>query len=326
VPSGGTVQVVPSQEGLVFDADKTAAALTTAADDPAPRNAEVAFTRTEPKLTTEEAKALGVKELVSTFTTRHPCCAPRVKNIHRIADIVDGAIVRPGATFSLNQYAGKRTTDRGFVLAPMIFDGEYKDDVGGGVSQFATTFYNAVFFGGYKAAYHKAHSYYISRYPPGREATVSWPHPDLKFVNDSPAGILIKTSYSSTSITVSFYGDKQGKTVTSETGERTNFTDPPTQRKANAAMAPGSERTVQRGSRGFDITVWRITKTADGDTRKEKFFTRYKPEPTIVEYGPGTPAPTSPEPSPDQPGSPEPPDTPRPPATPPGSTQGPSNP
>ena len=111
-------------------------------------------------------------------------------NIHKIADTVDGAIVKPGATFSLNGYVGPRTVEKGYVLAPMIFDGEFRDDVGGGVSQFATTMYNAIFFGGYRFGTHKAHSYYISRYPAGREATVSWQHPDLSFTNNSSAGIL----------------------------------------------------------------------------------------------------------------------------------------
>jgi vancomycin resistance protein YoaR len=79
------------------------------------------------------------------------------------------------------------------------------DDVGGGISQIATTVFNAVFFGGYPI--HQPHSYYIRRYPMGREATVSLPAPDLVFTNDTKAGILIYTSYTDTAITVTLYGD-----------------------------------------------------------------------------------------------------------------------
>jgi vancomycin resistance protein YoaR len=98
-----------------------------------------------------------------------------VTNIHRIADIVDGHVVRPGETFSLNGFVGRRDRARGFVPAPVILNGRFVDDVGGGVSQFATTLFNAVFFGGLQDLTHTPHIYYISRYPAGRGATVSFP-------------------------------------------------------------------------------------------------------------------------------------------------------
>lgn len=312
--SGTTVTVRPSEDGLRFDAEKTAQALLSAAQQPAPRTTDAALSVKPPGLTTDGARALKITELVSTFTTNHPCCAARVKNIHIIADDVDGTIVRPGEEFSLNRVAGKRTTDRGYVSAPMIFDGDYKDEIGGGVSQFATTIYNAVFFGGYDFVSYKAHSYYISRYPPGREATVSWPAPDLKFRNNSESGILIKTSYSGTSISVSLYGTKH-VSVTAEAGERTNFTEPTERREPDPALPPGKEVLKQKGSQGFDITVWRVMSFKDGRTKREKFSTRYKPEPRIITFGPGSPSP-GPSPTPG-PGDTPAPSTPQPPATPP---------
>jgi vancomycin resistance protein YoaR len=311
VVAGSGVNVQASEDGRTFDAEGTADAMTKAARRDSGRNAVVAFEREEPSLTTEEARNMRIRELVSSFTTNHPCCAPRVTNIHKIADIVNNTVIKPGETFSLNQRVGRRTAARGFVLAPMIFDGEYKDDVGGGVSQFATTFFNAVFFGGYQVVSHTPHSYYISRYPPGREATMSWPAPDLRFRNDSNSGILVRTSYSSSSITVSFFGDKEGKVVRSSTGERTNFTEPTEQRKANPALPPGQERVVQSGHGGFDIVVTR-TITQNGKSRTQRFFTRYKAEPKIIEVGPGSPRPATPKPG----ASPGPKATPRPPQTP----------
>lgn len=320
--NGTTVSVVAGEDGRRFDAAATARALGAAAGRRTGRTASAVFSSVEPDLTTDAAKGLRIKELVSSFTTQHPCCPPRVHNIHKISDVVNNTIVRPGATFSLNGHVGPRTTEKGYVLAPMIFDGEFRDDVGGGVSQFATTMYNAIFFGGYRLESYKAHSYYISRYPAGREATISWQHPDLRFTNNSNSGILIRTSYSSTSITVSFYGDKEGKVVTAEAGPRTRITEPPEQRKANPALAPGQERVTQGGARGFDIVVFRVI-NRDGEVTRTRFFTRYKPEPRIVEYGPGEPSPSpslSPEPDdrePRRPGeepeTPEPTDSPEPP-------------
>ena len=304
--NGAVASVVAGQAGRTFDPKATAVRLADAADRENDRVAEAAFKDSEPELTTDEAKDLNIHELVSSFTTNHPCCAPRVSNIHKIADTVDGAIVRPGASFSLNGYVGPRTVEKGYVLAPMIFDGEFKDDVGGGVSQFATTMFNAIFFGGYRFNTYKAHSYYISRYPAGREATVSWPNPDLAFTNNSSSGILIKAFYSSTSITVSFYGDKEGKDVSAEAGPRTNPTQPGEERRTNPALPPGAERVMQGGGPGFDIVVMRIIRK-DGDETSQRFFTRYKPEPRIIEVGPKPKASPSPSPS----GSPGPTDEPR---------------
>src|SRR5680860_457280 len=145
----------------------------------------------EPDVTAEALAELGVEHLVSKFTTYHDCCANRVANIHLMADTVDGVIVMPGEEFSLNGFVGERTTAKGYLPAGTIIDGEIVDTVGGGVSQFATTFYNAVFWGGYEDVTHKPHSFYFSRYPEGIEATISWPQPDLQFRNNDGSGVLI---------------------------------------------------------------------------------------------------------------------------------------
>ncbi len=194
--------------------------------------------------------------------------------------MIDGTVVKPGETFSVNGAVGERTRAKGFVAAPAIFQGEYVDEVGGGISQFATTMFNAIFFGGYEFTEYKAHSYYISRYPMGREATLAWPSVDLAFRNDSDAGIYIDTSYTDTSITVTFYGNTDVD-VTSSSGEPHNYKDPPTQCKENSSLSKGERNVVQEGKRGFDIVVRRIFKNSNRDA--ERFFTRYLPEPRIVE-------------------------------------------
>jgi len=149
---------------------------------------------------------LGISELIGEFTTEHPADQDRVINIQRMADIVRGAVVEPGETFSLNGYVGERTPGTGFVPAGVIYDGVFAEDVGGGVSQFATTLFNAAFFGGLDFVQYQPHSIYIDRYPFGREATVSWPSVDLKVRNPTDFPVLIWTEYSPTSITVKLFG------------------------------------------------------------------------------------------------------------------------
>ena len=115
--------------------------------------------------------------VVSRFVTYYRCCEPRVTNIKRAAAILDGLTIKPGATFSLNRALGERTRVRGFVPAPTISGGRLVNSVGGGISQLATTLYNAAFFAGLELVAHTPHSFYISRYPKGREATISWAVP-----------------------------------------------------------------------------------------------------------------------------------------------------
>ncbi len=152
-----------------------------------------------------ELEELGINELVASFTTNHACCQNRVDNIHRIADITRGVVIRPGATFSVNGYVGRRTEENGFVADGVIKNGIFEKEVGGGISQYATTLFNSAFYAGLDFGEYQSHSIYISRYPYGVEATLSFPHPDLQIINSTPYGILIWPTYTDSSITVNLY-------------------------------------------------------------------------------------------------------------------------
>lgn len=151
------------------------------------------------------ADSFGIREPIASFTTNHSCCQSRVDNIHRIADLVRGVIIEPGATFSINEYVGERTIDNGFASAGAIERGHLVEDVGGGVSQFATTLFNAAFFAGLDFADYQSHTIYFSRYPRGREATLGFPAPDLALTNETPYAMLIWPTYTDTSITVELW-------------------------------------------------------------------------------------------------------------------------
>ncbi|HVF03511.1 MAG TPA: VanW family protein [Frankiaceae bacterium] len=271
----GKLTIGTSQNGAEVDRDALAGGLLPVLTRTSARTLALKIETVEPRLSTAKAKTLGIKEKVGEFTTHHPCCRPRVRNIHLMADIVEGAVVLPGETFSLNGHVGARDRGRGFVEAPMILNGKFVPSVGGGVSQFATTMFNAVFFGGFEDVSHKAHSYWIRRYPPGREATVSSPAPDLKWRNDSKYGVLITTSYTERSITVTFWSTKRYD-IESITGDPYNFRSFRTQYDYSSTC----ESTA--GERGFDINVWRVFKVGGKEIKREKFFTRYLPEPRFI--------------------------------------------
>ena len=165
------------------------------------RAVNAVYTTTPPKVTTEALQALGPATVIGEFQT-NGFAADSGQNIKRVADQVDGATVKPGDTFSLNGFTGPRDASQGYVEAGIIEDGVPARGIGGGISQFATTLYNATYFAGLDEVEHKEHSYAISRYPAGREATVFEGAIDLKFRNDGDTPILIRTAWTPSSIKV----------------------------------------------------------------------------------------------------------------------------
>ncbi len=201
---GGQVLIVEGEPATVCCSADTSTRINTALHARSV-GAEVAYTETPRPKGREWAATLGVKELVGEFTTRYPAGQPRVVNIKRIAELTQGALIEPGKTFSINEFVGRRTVENGFVSGGVIQDGVFQEDVGGGISQYATTLFNASFFGGLDFAKYQSHSIYISRYPYGREATVSFPAPDLEITNSTPYTVLVWPTATDTSITVQLY-------------------------------------------------------------------------------------------------------------------------
>ena len=161
----------------------------------------------------------GVRELVGEFTTHFTAGRSRVTNIRRIAELVQGALIAPGETWSVNDYVGRRTEAKGFVDGGVIYLGKFQKDIGGGVSQFATTIFNAAFFAGLDFGEYQAHSIYISRYPYGREATISYPHPDLQLINNTPYTMLLWPTSTEDSVTVQIYSTLHMTVVESDQWE-----------------------------------------------------------------------------------------------------------
>jgi vancomycin resistance protein YoaR len=298
------------------------------------------FRVVRPERDTNWAKSLGIKEVVSTFTTHHSCCAERVTNIHTAADYMTGTIVEPGGEFSLNDAVGPRTPERGFVSAP-VFYGEFTEDFGGGVSQLATTTFNAAFWGGFEIVEHKPHSIYFDRYPLGREATVNYPKLDLRWRNDSRHGVLVQATYDDTSITVTLFGDAEGRVVREENedgscsvansgdrlteqrcvviletipiedklipcNEATEKTDPDGD---CPELAPGQREHTEDGHEGYVVEFWRVVERPGREPEREHFTWTYRMYPETYLVGVSTePSTTAPPPT-TTPGSTAPPTT-----------------
>lgn len=228
--------------------------------------------RLEPDLTggvegVVELEALGIIEEVSTFTTNHDCCENRVVNIQLMAEIVQGYIIRPGETFDLNEIVGRRTSSAGFKPAGAIANGILEAQVGGGVSQFTTTILNAAFFGGLDIVEYQSHSLYFSRYPKGREATISFPKPDFIIRNPTEYGILVWPTWTPNSITVTFYSTKNVEVFC-------------VARDGSLVSGPSEcDKTITSSSQG-QCTRWTTKRErvfANGDVQNDSVFAVYRP-------------------------------------------------
>ena len=286
-----TVTIIPSKNATILDANATAAELLDAATSGSGTGRLLFTEGGEPEYTTADVEAMGPLGLVSEFTTKTPG-VNRVHNIHLMADTIDGYVVWPGEEFSINEVVGKRTEEKGYKRDGAIIGGvvtccDSPTNVGGGVSQYGTTIYNAIFFGCYEDIEHQPHSLYISRYPEGREATLGYPKPDVRFGNDTDAPVIIRNSYDGNkTITVKFYGNNGGRTCEAERSERFNYTQPRTIYEPNSAVAPGSQRVVKKGSKGWSVTVTRVMTMPDGTVIREPFTHRYRGHVRVIEKNP----------------------------------------
>ena len=274
----GVPVVVEGSPGTTLDEVGLAAAVEAAFREyPSSRTVSVPLAALEPDLTADEARALGITDRLSRFTQAFPYAPYRVQNIGQAADFIDGTLLLPGQTFSLNETIKERTRENGYTEGIVIGPGGvFREDLGGGVSAAATTTWTAAFFAGMERVETRAHSIYISRYQPGLEATVAWGVFDMRFRNDSPHAVLIKARITNTSMTVSFWGTRIYDEITAEFGPRTSVVP-------YSTITDTSPQCLgQSGVSGFTITVDRVFYVAGAEVRREPIRTAYRPAPRVV--------------------------------------------
>lgn len=274
----GKPVVVPSVVGNGVSDEELSSKVLTVIGNPEPdRTVAVTMGVREPELTTAQAETLGVTERISTFTQKFPYAAYRVQNIGQAAERVNGTLLLPGETFSLNDTIKERTEKNGYTVGFLIGPGGvFAEDLGGGVSASATTVWTGAFFAGMEPKEVKAHSIYISRYQAGLEATVGWGLFDMSFTNTSPYGVFITTKMTNTSMTVSFWSTKVYDEIKAEFGPRTNI-------KPFATIYDKSEKCLgQDGSEGFDIDVDRVFYNDGVEAKRETISTAYRPAPKVI--------------------------------------------
>lgn len=275
VLEGGAPVVRPSVAGVAVDTTPAADLLVKAMTAPDRRMA-LSLVPAAPALTTEAAQALGVKELVATFDSTFPNNPDRTVNLTTAANTINGTLIKPGEVFSLNGILGERTAAKGYREAGMILNGRLVKATGGGVSQISTVIYNLAWFSGVALTEHQAHSFYISRYPAGREATVNWPTIDNKWTNTTPYGMLVQMWVSGSQVHGRMWSTKVYDVEAIE-GPRTNPRPGKVIRDSSAGCVPQSSIVA-----GFDITVKRVIRKAGAVVKTESYTTKYDAEDQVI--------------------------------------------
>lgn len=271
--NGNDKQITPSEDGEIIDWEPTMKDFDkrVTGDD---REWDATYKPDPAEFTTDDAKKATFNDTVGEFTTEGYSAASG-KNIELVAQQVNGAVVNPGETFSLNGHTGPRGTAQGYVESGIIIDGHSGSAVGGGISQFATTLYNAAYFAGMEDTAHTPHSYYISRYPAGREATVYEGAIDLQFTNTFNTPVRIETDFGGGKITVRLKGTK---TVDVESVNNGRWAKTEPQRKSvSEDCSPSS------GAPGFTTSDTRVIKDLSGkEISRETTTTVYDPQPIVT--------------------------------------------
>jgi vancomycin resistance protein YoaR len=301
--AGGRVRVVPGRNGRALDVEASGRSLLAGALSATKRDAVLVVANVEPRLTTAEARSLGITRLLSAYRTAYSGTYDRIRNLQLAVAALDGTLVGPGKEFSFNKEVGPRTPEKGYRPAPVIINGEYKDGVGGGVSQVATTVFNAAWEAGVKITARTAHALYINRYPLGRDATVNYPDVDLRFQNDTRGSIYIRARYDDTGIAIMLLAKPTNRRVVSTAGELEEVGPPEVERELDPTLFVGERVIEDFGEPSRAVTVTRTVYVGDDVLYRETWHTTYRSEPRIIRVG------TMPNPVETQPPQPPPPAT-----------------
>lgn len=303
--SDGRVRIVA--EGQPGRRLRQADAVTAIADvlmqpSPVTRTLTLPVERIEPHITAATLDNLGIVELVAEGRSSFAGSAPyRITNIRAGAARMNGVLIAPGEEFSFNRQLGEVNAENGFVEGYAIIGNRTQLEWGGGVCQVSTTVFRAAFWAGLPITERHAHSFYISWYDrfglgpngdgQGLDAAIFTGVQDLKFINDTGRWLLMQTSIDEQAqvLVVQLYGTRPDREVRIEGPIIANEVRAPTEPVYidDPSLPRGTIRQTDVARSGRDISIYRIVTEADGEVRRELFFTRFRPWPNIFVRGSG---------------------------------------
>lgn len=148
-----------------------------------------------------------VNTKISTFTTYYRASdVDRTENLRIACSAINGVLLMPGETFSMNKALGPRLAEKGYKEAPVIIESKVIPGLAGGICQVTTTVYNAALLANLPIVERSQHGLVVSYTGPGRDATISGNEIDLKFKNSNKYPIYIQSYLNNGGVVVNLFG------------------------------------------------------------------------------------------------------------------------
>jgi vancomycin resistance protein YoaR len=219
----------------------------------------------------------------------------RNKNIELGVSKLNGKTILPGEEFSFIKFLGSVTEEDGYSVAKVFLNGEVTTGVGGGLCQVSTTLFQSALKAGLPITERHNHSYTVSYYDVGMDATYSDPGVDLRFVNDTGNPITIKGKTEDQKVVFEIYGTKDGRIATTTDPIISNVVDvPPARYVATTTRSSSEPECINKPQIGYTSEVIYNVLYPNGDFKTEQFKSRYKPlQKVCFYYGIPTTTPTN---------------------------------
>ena len=228
--------------------------------------------------------------LVSEASSKTTADNSRNHNIKITCEKIDGLLLKPGESFSFNDFVGQRTPDKGYELAGVIQGGKSEKDYGGGICQVSSMMYQCASKCDLQIDERHPHQWPSTYTVAGTDATVDWGSADFAFTNDSdyPIGIHAYYSIDEQRIYVEFYGHPfdDGSYIEIEAScETTGYAT--TVYQANSSMATGTTHEVMPAHDPKTAVSYKVWYDKDGnEIKREKYHDSYYPRINrVVEVG-----------------------------------------
>jgi vancomycin resistance protein YoaR len=239
-----------------------------------------------PTISSKDLPALGVTDLMGSGTSTFVGSSQeRATNIRVAGELLNGAVVPPGGTFSFLKTVGGIDETHGFVEGYVIAAERTQRGVGGGVCQVSTTMFRAAFWSGFDIVERNQHSYRVGWYeangePVGFDAAVFDPGVDLQFVNNTQHYILIETVLAPSSITINVYGTKLPGKVNLEGPAISNrLPAPPDVYEVDPRLPPGTKKQVETAHGGLSTVITRRIVVQGQADKVDQYRSTYQPWP-----------------------------------------------
>jgi len=298
--NGKVTEFQPALDGIKIDENAFKTLLTEkltelGGSDKKNLSLDIPVVKAPPEVETGKVNDFGIKELIGRGTSIYFHSIPgRVHNIALAASRINGTLVKPGETFSFNNTLGDVSAFTGYQQAYIISEGKTILGDGGGVCQVSTTLFRALLNAGLPIVERQAHAYRVGYYeqdsPPGFDATVYSPSPDLKFTNDTDNYILIEASADTKNYSLVFelYGTSDGRKVSISKPVTTNVTAPPEDLYQDDPTLPaGTIKQVDYKAWGARVSFNYVVTRGGREIINKTFVSNYKAWQAIYLRGTG---------------------------------------